>query len=66
MYYLFLSCRLFYTIALLGEYGIHVKYNDQHVPDSPTFVYIAPESGDAKMVTVQGIKDRGLTVSGLN
>ena len=50
---------MFYT----GEYGVHIKYNGQHVPDSPTFVYIAPECGDARMVTVHGIRDRGLNVS---
>ena len=46
-----------------GEYGIHVKYNDVHVPDSPAKVYIAPESGDAKLVTIMGLRDRGLDVS---
>ena len=50
---------------LAGEYGIHVKYNDEHVPDSPAMVYIAPESKDAKLVTIQGLRDRGLPVSGL-
>lgn len=48
-----------YKVTKEGEYGVHVKYNDHHVPDSPSFVYIAPESGDAKHVTVDGIKDRG-------
>ena len=55
--------HLVYYCMNLGEYGIHVKYNDVHVPDSPTFVYIAPESGDARMVTVEGIRDRGQPVS---
>ena len=50
---------------LAGEYGIHVKYNDEHVPDSPAMVYIAPESKDAKLVTIQGLRDRGLPVCGL-
>ena len=40
-----------------------MKYGDHHVPDSPSFVYIAPESGDAKHVTVDGIRDRGNDVS---
>jgi len=51
-----------YQVSREGEYGIHIKYDGQHVPDSPTFVYIAPECGDAKMVTVHGIRDRGLNV----
>jgi len=45
-----------------GDYGIHVKYNDEHVPNSPAFVHIAPESKDAALVTVHGLKDRGLEV----
>ena len=45
-----------------GDYGIHVKYNDEHVPNSPAFVHIAPESKDAALVTVMGLKDRGLEV----
>ena len=46
-----------------GEYGIHVKYDDEHVPDSPEMVYVAPEAGDAKLCTVHGLRDRGLDVS---
>lgn len=51
-----------YKVSKEGEYGIHIKYDGQHVPDSPTFVYIAPECGDAKMVTVHGVRDRGINV----
>ena len=40
-----------------------MKYNDEHTPDSPTMVYIAPESGDAKLVIAEGVRDRGLAVS---
>jgi len=45
-----------------GDYGIHVKYNDEHVPNSPAFVHVAPESKDAKLVTLHGLRDRGLDV----
>ena len=51
------------TALLAGEYLIHVKYDDVHVPDSPVKVYIAPESGEAKNCTVHGLRDRGLEVS---
>ena len=51
-----------YKVKKEGEYGIHVKYDDEHVPDSPSMVYIAPEAGDAKLVTVHGLRDRGLEV----
>ena len=55
---LYCVCRY----AVVGDYGIHVKYNDEHVPNSPAFVHIAPESKDAALVAVAGLKDRGLEV----
>jgi len=57
----FRTC-LYNVIGCTGDYGIHVKYNDEHVPNSPAFVHIAPESKDAALVTVMGLKDRGLEV----
>ena len=54
---------IFMVLWLAGEYGIHVKYNDVHVPDSPTMVYIVPDSADAKKVTIHGLRDRGLEVN---
>jgi filamin len=51
-----------YMVEKSGEYMIHVKYDDVHVPDSPCKVFIAPESGEAKNVTIHGLRDRGLEV----
>lgn len=42
-----------------GEYGIHVKWNDTHVPESPITVNIVPESKDAKKCVFEGLRDRG-------
>ena len=47
----------------VGDYGIHVKYNDEHVPDSPATVRIVPVSADAKKITLIGLRDRGLEVN---
>lgn len=52
-----------YVVDREGEYGVHVKWDDQHVPDSPAMVYICPEAADARKVTVQALKDRGLEVN---
>ena len=46
-----------------GAYDEHVKFNDEHVPESPATLYIAPESGDAKKITLVGLRDRGLEVA---
>jgi len=51
-----------YIVDKEGEYGIHVKFNDEHVPESPTMVQVLPMSRDAKKVTIVGLRDRGLDV----
>lgn len=51
-----------YVVSKAGEYGVHVKLNDEHVPESPAMLYIAPESGDAKKITLVGLRDRGLEI----
>ncbi|KAJ8947154.1 hypothetical protein NQ318_002516 [Aromia moschata] len=35
-----------------GEYRIGIKFNDEHVPDSPFKVYISPAVGDAHLLEV--------------
>lgn len=35
-----------------GEYRIGLKFNDEHVPDSPFKVYISPAVGDAHLLEV--------------
>jgi len=45
-----------------GEYGAHIKFNDEHVPESPTMVRVLPLSRDAKKVQIVGLRDRGLDV----
>lgn len=44
-------------------YGVHIKYNDTHIPGSPFMVNVAPDSGVARQVTVHSLKDKGLAVS---
>lgn len=42
---------------------MHVKFNDEHVPESPAIVRVLPLSQDAKKVQLIGLRDRGLDVS---
>jgi filamin len=35
-----------------GEYRVGMKFNDQHIPDSPFRVYISPAIGDAHLLEV--------------
>jgi len=52
-------------VLISGEYGVHVKFNDEHVPESPAMVHVLPISRDAKKIVIVGLRDRGLEVSKL-
>lgn len=41
---------------------ISCKFNDEHIPDSPFRVPVLPSSGDARKITVQSFKQKGLEV----
>lgn len=41
------TCRF-----VIGEYRIGLKFNDEHIPDSPFKVYISPAVGDAHLLEV--------------
>ena len=51
-----------FNVGVTGEYLVSVKFNDQHIPDSPFKVFIAPGSGDARKLTVTQLHDQGLQV----
>uniref|UniRef100_A0A194AJE0 Putative filamin-A-like protein isoform X7 n=1 Tax=Pinctada fucata TaxID=50426 RepID=A0A194AJE0_PINFU len=55
-----------YTVSKPGIYGVHVKWNGEHIPGSPYRVHISPDSGVARQVTVHSLKDRGLQVDKAN
>lgn len=40
-----------------GEYRIGLKFNEQHIPDSPFKVYISPAVGDAYLLEVAQFPD---------
>lgn len=47
----------------IGEYLASVKFNDQHIPDSPFKVHIAPSTGDSRKLTVDSLQDQNLQVA---
>lgn len=51
-----------YKVEKPGQYGIHIKWNDEHIPNSPFKVTIAPDGGSARQVTIHAFKDRGLAI----
>lgn len=45
------------TTSVIGEYRIGLKFNDEHVPESPFKVYISPAVGDAHLLEVAQFPD---------
>lgn len=43
-----------------GEYRVGIKFNDQHIPDSPYKVYISPAMGDAHKLEVAQFPESGV------
>lgn len=41
-----------------GDYEISVKFNDQHIPDSPYLVPVVAPANDARRLTVTGLQVR--------
>lgn len=49
-----------YVVGFPGEYRIGIKFNDQHIPDSPYKVYISPAMGDAHKLEVAQFPESGV------
>jgi filamin len=57
------SCSVSYVTSEPGEYLVSIKFNDQHIPDSPFKVPISPGGGgDAQRMTIQQLREKGLQV----
>ncbi|EEB10613.1 Filamin-C, putative [Pediculus humanus corporis] len=54
------SCYVSYKVGTPGEYRVGIKFNDQHIPDSPYKVYISPAMGDAHKLEVAQFPESGV------
>ncbi|XP_070164424.1 filamin-like isoform X4 [Polyergus mexicanus] len=54
------SCYVSYVVTEPGEYRVGIKFNDQHIPDSPHRLYISPAMGDAHKLEVAQFPDSGV------
>ncbi|KAM9859071.1 filamin B a [Aulostomus maculatus] len=57
------SCGVSYVAQEPGDYEIAVKFNDQHIPDSPYLVPVVAPKNDARRLTVSGLQESGLKVN---
>jgi filamin len=54
------TCSVSYTCPEPGEYQVSVKFNDEHIPESPFVVTVSPPLGDAKKLTVHSLRTKGI------
>lgn len=58
LYFLINSQLLFLFVP--GEYRVGIKFNDQHIPDSPYKLFISPAMGDAHKLEVYQFPEGGV------
>ncbi|XP_062435521.1 filamin-C isoform X4 [Rhea pennata] len=54
------SCGVSYVVQEPGDYEVSIKFNDEHIPDSPFVVPVASLSDDARRLTVTSLQETGL------
>ncbi|XP_030049986.1 filamin-A isoform X2 [Microcaecilia unicolor] len=57
------SCGVSYIVQEPGDYEVSVKFNDDHIPDSPFVVPVSTPSEDARRLTVSSLQESGLKVN---
>ncbi|XP_061125143.1 filamin-C-like isoform X1 [Syngnathus typhle] len=57
------SCGVSYVVQEPGDYEVSIKFNDEHVPDSPFTVPVASLSDGARRLTITSLQDSGLKVN---
>ncbi|TRY66792.1 hypothetical protein DNTS_009583 [Danionella cerebrum] len=54
------SCGVSYLAQESGDYEVSVKFNEEHVPESPFLVPVCAPLGDAQRLTVASLQESGL------
>uniref|UniRef100_A0A4W4FP37 Filamin B, like n=1 Tax=Electrophorus electricus TaxID=8005 RepID=A0A4W4FP37_ELEEL len=57
------TCGVSYVIQEPGDYEVSVKFNDEHIPDSPYLVPARTPADDAHRLTVTSLQESGLKVN---
>jgi len=56
------SCGVSYLVTEPGDYLVSIKFNDEHIPDSPFKVPVGPENADARKLNIIALQEKGLQV----
>ncbi|CAI2350258.1 unnamed protein product [Caenorhabditis sp. 36 PRJEB53466] len=54
------NCHVDYKVLTPGEYIVAIKFNDQHIPDSPFKVFVAPATGEVRKLELAQFHDQGI------
>ncbi|XP_051548052.1 filamin-C [Myxocyprinus asiaticus] len=57
------SCGVIYIVQEPGDYEVSIKFNNEHIPDSPFIVPVATLSDDARRLTVTSLQEKDLKVN---
>ncbi|KAG7278458.1 hypothetical protein CRUP_038753 [Coryphaenoides rupestris] len=57
------SSGVSYIVQEPGDYEVSIRFNDEHIPDSPFVVPVASPSDDARRPTVASLQESGLKVN---
>ncbi|XP_023655301.1 filamin-B isoform X1 [Paramormyrops kingsleyae] len=57
------SCGVSYIVQEPGDYEVSVKFNDEHIPESPFLVPASAPLDDARRLTVTSLQESGLKVN---
>nr|XP_061813370.1 filamin-C-like isoform X2 [Nerophis lumbriciformis] len=57
------SCGVSYIVKEPGDYEVSIKFNNEHIPDSPFIVPIATLSDEARRLTFTSLQDKDLKVN---
>jgi filamin len=57
------SCGVSYVCPEPGEYQVSIKFNDEHIPDSPFNVVIGAPFGDSRKLTINSLQTKGHEVN---
>lgn len=56
--WLVVSVKADWSPSVLGDYEVSIRFNDEHIPDSPFVVPVASPSDDARRLTVASLQVR--------
>uniref|UniRef100_A0A3Q2QDY1 Filamin C n=1 Tax=Fundulus heteroclitus TaxID=8078 RepID=A0A3Q2QDY1_FUNHE len=57
------SCGVSYVVKEPGDYEVSIKFNNEHIPDSPFIVPIATLSDEARRLTVTSLQEKDIKVN---